>query len=121
MTNEFALISYLKDLNLSTRLVKISQQNDYHLYFPDRDEVLDKVNSDGRGLVIIDIDDPEFYVSSVLREIRRKTPYPVIGIIDQIQGSWRKNAARSELDLIIPKSLLEPNLAVVIRQIRNGA
>ncbi|NOZ09081.1 MAG: response regulator transcription factor [FCB group bacterium] len=120
MTSDFTLISYLNDLNLSTRLVKISQQNDYHLHFPARDEILEKIPSDDRGLVIIDVDDPDFYAPSVLREIRLKTPFPIIGVIDQIQGSWRRQAARSELDLIIPKSLLEQNLAVVIRQICNG-
>lgn len=121
MKPDFTLISYLNDLNLSTRLVKISQQNDYHLSFPNRDEVPEKIHPEALGLVVIDLDDPGFYVQSLLREIHRKTPFPIIGIIDQILGSWRKQAARSELDLIIPKSLLEQNLVVVIRQICNGS
>ncbi len=120
MTTDFTLISYLNDLKLSTRLVKISQQNGYQLVFPTADEPLKQADSEKKGLVIIDVDDPEFTVDGVIREVRRSTTFPIIGVVDHIRRSWRDKAAKNYFDLIIPKSLLEQNLAVVIRQLQYG-
>jgi len=120
MTTNLIIIAYLNDLKLSTRLVKICQQNHYDIVMPTETEPLKTYSPESQGLAVIDIDDNSFHSPEIQWEIRDKTPFPIIGIIDKVRRNWQNEAAKGEYDLIIPKSLLEQNLNVIISQIQNA-
>ncbi len=118
--NPFIIIAYLEDLTITSRLIKVCQQNNFELLLPDSGQKPD-TDPERIGMILIDLDEPSFHTRESLDALRSNKQFPVVGMIEKIPLRSSHVSARIICDLIIPKSLLEQNLSVIIQQLKNGS
>ena len=119
--SRFNIIAYIDEIQLTSRLIKICQQHDYQLLLPERTEIIADSLTSSSGLILADLDEAYYSTDDFVKPIRSGSAFPLVGIIERIQAEKARGNARGLYDLIIPKSLLEQNLSVIINQVQNGS
>ena len=108
------------DYNFSAKFAKICNLESDELLFFDNFDSLQSFKSQSNILIIIDFNDYQNNLGSIVTLIKSIANFPVCVLVDKMESKLQKNLTRMGFDIIMSKTIFLMNINTIKSQVDNN-
>jgi len=108
------------DYNFSAKLAKICDLESYDLLFLNHFSSLDSFKNKSNILLIIDFNDYNKNLDSIINSIKSTANFPTCVLVDKMQSKIQKKLTSMGFDIIMSKSMFLMNIKTIKNQVNNN-